>query len=135
MQDNQQKQLYIELTPEQAATVEGGTVWVGSTTQITFQYWDKATQSWGLASSGPGAPWQYGGPGETTSISYDYVAGPGLDAYTTKDLVADNYYVLDASSTNPNWYETYLSDPTFTQKVSLVGHPVGTPAATPVYPN
>ena len=133
MPDNQQKQLYLELTPEQAATVEGGTVWVGSTQQITFQYWDKTNQSWTQASSGPGAPWQYGGPGETTSIYYDYVPGPGQDSYTTKDLAADSYYVFDASSTNPGWYDLYASDPNFS-KGAVWGVPVGNSPTYP-YPN
>ena len=130
MQDNQQKQLFTELTPEQAATVEGGQVWIASSQPVNFQYWDSTSQSWTPASAGPGASWTWGAPGQTTTIYYDYAPGPDLDDFITKDLIADNYYVFVPNPPNgprPGWYDLYLSDPTFTQIGSRVGYPAGIP--------
>lgn len=125
MQNNQQKQLFTVLTPEQAATVEGGTVWVSSKKPISFSYWDKATKGWAQASSSPEAPWTYGGPGETTTIYYNYASGNGQDTYTTKDLAADSYYVFGDGINNKDWHDLYTSDPTYT-KGKLWGVPAGT---------
>ncbi len=127
MPDNQQKQLFTELTPEQAATVEGGTVWIGATDK-EYQYWDKKTKSWIKPTTGQ--PWQYGEAGETTTIYYNYASGTGQDTYVTKDLAPDSYYVFGKGINNENWYDLYTSDPDYKQG-KVWGVPGGTQYPAP----
>lgn len=124
MSDNQQKQLFTELSCEQAATVEGGTVYIQHQGDVaySFGFWDKTDQSWKSTSLAPGETWTFGAEGDATTMHYQYAPGQ----YVTQDLHADQYYVLGRNPSNNNW-QMYYSDVSYTS-ISGAGAQPGYPA-------